>query len=333
MDSATLDVISLTKSLAWWERGEYVFTGLVVLACAGEYVASFTSWFTGGVEERKKRLEKLSTLLLVVALALELLCLFKTNSLTGQLVGSLSDKAAQADEKARTALTNSTTALNSASTAIGKSNDATASASGALTLAKGARKEADSFEQDIVTAKTQAASAESHLTEAMKRAADANAELDRIKTPRSLLDEQELVSSLSAYKDTEYMFLSVFGDEESINLLKQIDDILQHAGWKRAQPSNPNPPAINVPRPNGNITVTDGLINGVEVSVEYTESVEHLQSLLAADIPAYVRAGVALNLSFSSNLSPVPDETYKKKVNVVSGKETFVRISVGKKPT
>ena len=49
------DVLSLAKSLSRWEYAEYVFAGLVTIACAGEYVADFTDWFTGGAEEEAIR--------------------------------------------------------------------------------------------------------------------------------------------------------------------------------------------------------------------------------------------------------------------------------------
>lgn len=90
------DVASLTQSLRRWEWAEYAFAALVTIGCFGEYVANFTDWFTDGSSERTKRLEKRSTLLLVAALALELICLVRTNYLSGSLIGSLSEKSEQA---------------------------------------------------------------------------------------------------------------------------------------------------------------------------------------------------------------------------------------------
>jgi hypothetical protein len=51
--------------------------------------------------------------------------------------------------------------------ANGSANAATGAASNAMSLASGARKEADSFENDIVSAKEQAAKAESDLAGAL----------------------------------------------------------------------------------------------------------------------------------------------------------------------
>lgn len=102
------DVSSLARRLSDWEYAEYVACAFVAVACAGEYIADFTNWLTAGDERRKRRLAKRSTLLLIVSLAAELLCLVQTNSISGQLVGSLSDKATNADTKAQSALNKST---------------------------------------------------------------------------------------------------------------------------------------------------------------------------------------------------------------------------------
>src|ERR1035437_6001349 len=249
------DVSSLAKSLSRWEVAEYIFAGFVTVACAGEYVADFKDWFTGGDKAKKQRLAKASTLLLIAALALELTCLVKTNSLSGQLIGSLDEKAGEADTKANTALgtsataltqsanaiTDSSTALSQAKDALSKAgkaadslgkaedeaNKAQTASSNALTLARGARQEADSFEKDIVSAKKQAAEAESHLAEALKRAADATAELNRLTTPRTIPHTAQVVSPLKTFRGTEYMFIGACGDMECLDLVDSINDLLQ----------------------------------------------------------------------------------------------------------
>ena len=101
MTFAQSDVSSLTTTLSHWEVAEYICAGLVTLACLGEFIAEFTGWFTAGVEERKKGLGKASTLLLIAALALELVCLVRTNQLSNTLVGSLSQVAGEAATKSK----------------------------------------------------------------------------------------------------------------------------------------------------------------------------------------------------------------------------------------
>ena len=83
--------IDLTSVLSRWELGEYFFAGLVTVACLGEYVADFSRLFTGGVPERKERFARGSTLLLIAALALELVCLVRTNQISARVIGSLGE--------------------------------------------------------------------------------------------------------------------------------------------------------------------------------------------------------------------------------------------------
>ena len=61
-----------------WELGEYLSAFIVVIAVCGEFVGEFTDSFTAGDEAKKRRLRKLSTLVLVAALAVELLCLVRS---------------------------------------------------------------------------------------------------------------------------------------------------------------------------------------------------------------------------------------------------------------
>ncbi len=249
-------------------------------------------------------------------------------------------------QKSEAALANANDADNKAKSAValvdlarGDSDAAKQSAGKAQILAHDARKEADSFEKDIMTAKEQAATAESHLAEALKKAADATAELKRLEAPRSLLDDSELVSALAPFKGTEYMFVSVFGDEESINLLKQIDGMLQRAEWKICQPGSscqpkgrPFPPALNIFSHGTTLGVSQGVTTGITISVESTESVPSLQALPAEELPLHVRAALALSSNLSSRLSPPQENGVNKTLDVVSGTDPFVLIAVGKKP-
>ena len=237
------DVTSLSESLSRWEIGEYICAAFVTIACAGEYVADFTNWFTGGIRERKERLAKRSTLLLIVALSLELICLVRTNILSGMLIGSLSEKAEEADRKAKTALTDSATALaqsdaaeKSSRQSLDQSGKATASASSALGIASGARKEADSFEKDIVSAKKQATEAESHLADALRQAADAERAVTTLRgviadRTLTLMQQDRLVADLAPFSGTT-IDVATFGDTAEISGLgRLITDCLTRAGW------------------------------------------------------------------------------------------------------
>jgi len=159
------DVPSLAESLSRWEWGEYISEAFVIVACAGELVAALARKCL--TRAHRDRLERLSTILLVAALSASLMCLIRTNQLSGTVIGSLGEKADEADKKAKAALTDSATALTqsgvaetSSSQAVDESGKAETASSNALKLASEARREADSFEKDIVSAKEKAAKAE-----------------------------------------------------------------------------------------------------------------------------------------------------------------------------
>jgi hypothetical protein len=129
-------------------------------------------------------------------------------------------------------------AENARLSAIAASN----AASGAVKQAQDARRETDSFEQKIAKAERDASAAEAHLGEAMQRAREAIAELERLRTPRSLIDIDALVSKLRPFTGTEYR-LAVFQDDESIQFTKKIEDALHRAGWTR----KPSPYRLGIP--------------------------------------------------------------------------------------
>lgn len=87
------EIASLQASLDWWESAEYWCIGLVALGAIGESLAEFTDWLTKGQDNRKKRLEKCSAVLLIVALILEGVCTERSNKFSGILIGSLNDTA------------------------------------------------------------------------------------------------------------------------------------------------------------------------------------------------------------------------------------------------
>jgi len=353
------DASSLAQSLSRWEYAEYVSCAFVALACAGEGVAEFTDWLTNGVEDRKKKLAKLSTLVLIASLAAELVCLVRTNTLSGQLIGSLSEKAGiadtkaqsakitaeQADEKAKKAIADSSTALSQATDALGKAgkaqeslgkaedeaNKAETTASNALTLARGARQEADSFENDIGSAKKLAAEAESHLAEATKSANILTAKLERLTTPRRLPHSVPVVAPLKTFSGTEYVFIGTCADEECFSLVSDIDELLKLAGWKRIK----GPPMrIGINQIDINydkeFAVDVSVSTGTVISVETPNGHESVKGLPENQLAEHIRAAIALNQVLSSNVSP--SENTGKLVAVNRGTSTAVRIDVGRKP-
>jgi hypothetical protein len=200
-----------------------------------------------------------------------------------------------------------------------------------------AKQIAGGFEIAISTANQRAAEANAKsegfrldIAKANERAADAMLELARIKTPRSLTNIPNLVASLEPFKGTEYMFSFVFQDEDSTKLLRALDDVLQHAKWKRVK-SQGGFPALEFWGKGGD-AVTVGIGTGVVVSVKSQESLATLQSRQINDLPEYIKAAVVLNKSLSSCLSPPQAPSDNKLVEIQPGDSLVVLIGVGKKP-
>jgi hypothetical protein len=334
------DVASLTSTLTCWEYAEYVSGGFVALACAGEYIASFKPWFTGGDKERKERLEKRSTLLLIIALAAELICLVRTNQISGQVIGALDTKAAEAYRKSDTAIANADSALDKAGAASDEADSAKSESGKAKSVAnlaeltaKGARQQADAFEGRIVSATDIATKAESHLAEALRRTAAAETALERVRTPRSLTDIPGLLSAMERFRGTSYTFTNVFADEDSARLMRAIDEILQRAGWNRVIT-----PAIGIPSfdvfgsNNFRFTVLAALTDGVRVSVDIPMDIDVLRATPQEDNPMFINAAVALDIALFASIFP-PEDDFKQPPVVVTtkGPSQIVRISVGKK--
>lgn len=243
----------LASSLHRWELAEYISEGFVIAGCAGELVALIRR-----IPKRcREQIVTWSTVILVLALTIGLKCLMKTNELSGMVIGSLGEKAEQADNKAKAAVVDSSTALSQAKDALNKAGEAQSSlaraeveakgaqmaASNALTLSSGARKEADSFEQDIKSAKEQAASAESHLAEALQKAADANRRLGEEESKRAAIEQRIAARRLTAEQKNELIsVLKPFaptmvslawtgpGGQESADFASDFNDAILGAG-------------------------------------------------------------------------------------------------------
>jgi hypothetical protein len=80
-------IFSVESSLAFWEAVEYAAEAVVIVGAAGEGLGEFTN-FLGAkkCQRRKDRILKISTIILIVGLAVELGSLAQTNKLSGQMV-------------------------------------------------------------------------------------------------------------------------------------------------------------------------------------------------------------------------------------------------------
>lgn len=308
------DVGSLAGKLWWWEHAEYIFAALVTVACLGEYVADFSKrdWIVA----RKDDIAKRSTLLLIAALALELVCLVQTNSLSGQLIGSLDEKAAHADSLAQSAATRSDTALSKSSAAEGKADAASSKADIAEGKAEIATGAASKAETSARSAGQKALAVENQAKSLQRNIAAEEEELTRLNAQRKLTNAEDMAERLRKFHGTSYTFSGVFNNQESILFLLSIDAVLQKAKWNRVPPTPVGTLdlfGLPVFGKNGPLLAeTSG--SGVQIFIELPISFGAYKS--DAELPPHAQAAVELNrLLFSGMYPPEPDAKDKKPVD------------------
>lgn len=248
---------------------------MIVIGVAGEF------WFEGAVSTRTEELESVSSGLLTDA---EL-------------------SSAEATKQAGDAKTSAQFADDAADDAQQKADAADTAASNALNLASGARTEADSFEHEIVSANEKATAAEQHLAEALREATAAQAELNRIRSPRSVSNEPSLVSSLFPFRGTEYT-LETNSDTEAIELTKSLDRVLNNAGWIRKQPTAMAFGLTYFKVFDDNTLVPACIEIGIWVHIQSKVPVETLRSTPWNSLPRPVQAAGTLRGELGSHIAP-----------------------------
>jgi len=214
----------------------------------------------------------------------------------------------------------------------------------AKTLARGARTEAHALTGEIASAKQQAADAVSRLADAEQRLADstqreaaAEAKLSAIKTPRSLIHTDELITALKPFIGTEYI-LNVSQDDESIQFTKVVAKALDAAGWVRKQPT-----AVTLGTPTLGIVLSQDkaaenvpvcVETGIQIHIESTKSRDAINATIPRDLPKTIQAAILLRSSLPSDITP-PEarnvaETLSLDSEKVDGKPML--LCIGRKP-
>jgi hypothetical protein len=263
------DVGSVAHELWWWEHAEYVFAALVAIACFGEYIADFNkrNWIVAHKDDIAKR----STLLLIAALALELVCLVQTNSLSGQLIGSLDEKAVHADSLAQSAITKSETALSKSSVAEGKADTADSKSD----IAQG---KADTAIGTASRAIALSATAREAASDALSRVArvDRYADLIAFKVSWRIVDGKVFHKFIDG-KPTGTAEIWFEPDDEAFNFAGEIAKVLKDAGWTVSGPEPMSTVRKWTPEPP--MSVLDDLrlsatMNGLAIGSKHLPDVE-----------------------------------------------------------
>ncbi len=192
-----------------------------------------------------------------------------------------------------------------------------------------ANAKAESSRLDIAKANEGAAQAQAQVAGAMAEAAKANLDLQRIRTPRSLVNAAALTESLRTFNGTEYVVIGCFQDQDSVNLLVQLDKALEDAGWKRGKLPQGSAADIqlNIAK---DFAVPITTRSGVYVGAQSTETIDTLKETPAALLPEYIRAAMALKGGLASGIDP-PEGDFGP-LPVDPGNSTSVFILIGKKP-
>jgi hypothetical protein len=94
------DLNALMVSLSFWELAGYISFSAVTIGVAGEFIHDFVPWLRRKSAWWDTWGSKVSGLVLIVALAAELITQVMTNSRSGQVIAFLRDQAAETRERA-----------------------------------------------------------------------------------------------------------------------------------------------------------------------------------------------------------------------------------------
>lgn len=228
--SRPLDFVRLSP-LGRWEVAEYFGEIVVISGVLAEYVGEFHIFQKKNEEEKRRKVTRLASLVLLFGLAIELTGLVRTSQLSGTIISALNTEAGNAHR--------------SAENAADAASRANSSAQQAEQHAIKADEKADRFRLQIAQANARA-------SEADARAAQARVDLARFRAPRTLTLEQRkrIIAKCKMFSGTPFD-LALDPDPESIHLLGVIEDLLISCGWiEQALPKN-GPFGFAIPTPKG----------------------------------------------------------------------------------
>jgi hypothetical protein len=216
------EVSDLSNALSWWERGEYFFSFVVAAACFGEYVADFRpQWYRTGDAERdetrKESISKHSTLVLVAALVFELLCVARSNTLAGKVIGSINDLATNAAGQA-------TSAIDKSKRANDLAQSATDTAGPAKTAANEARSEAEAAALKAEAVSKKADQISAGLSETQYAFS--------MRNLQTLSERDRMVERLKQFRGKTVIVRSYrfMGDADGFRVCKMVIDLAHSAG-------------------------------------------------------------------------------------------------------
>ncbi|QNI31758.1 hypothetical protein H7849_22365 [Alloacidobacterium dinghuense] len=290
-----------------------------------------TSWFVP--------IAAIGLLIIVAGIVVETYAESKVSDNDALLRAHESDKITAAEGEAAAAVKQAGSAATSAKTAHDESDAAKTSSDDALKIAGGARREADTFERDIKSAKessadanNKAAEAESHLASAYQAAAIAQAEVNRLKSPRSLVNIDKIIAALRDFKGTEYA-LGTSSDVEQIELTKELAAVLDKAGWVRKQPQQVPLNSLFIPLSAQG--PADAIPPCIAIGIAAEAHVKNPSAEIGKTFetaPKELKAVLAFQAALWPNISPADPKNIEPLNLDPKAGEAPITICVGKKP-
>ena len=266
----------------------------------------------------KRQAARLSTLLLITALAGELICLVKTNRISGQLLGSLNVLANDAFSKASVAKDTSDIAKGQSADAAaqaksakliseesGKKSDAAAlSASSAVNLAKNVRSVAKSLQQDLALTSGQIKELRVETFRLQHELQSENfvvAELSNDVSARKV-DPFLLKRELGRFSGKSVLVEWTYDLPEIVGLANQIATGLSFAGWLSPPYVPPNYLVTATPLKSLPVSAGDIFRQGVWIlDSEVHKSTSGSKPAFPADALAEILTSEGLEVSLAGN--------------------------------
>lgn len=260
MFSAIRDVLS--SSLLFWEVAGYICTGIVILGCAGEYIAEFTR--LPKTDDRKHRISKLSLIILTFGIAGELLTAIRSSQISGQVIADLQ--------------TSVKTAKQSASDAADAAERARRAADGAEGKAEAVGKEADAAAIKVAAISKQSEVAQENLNLLRENSMRRSVSFPFDKFTAHLKSKSEL--------RTHVEILYKPNDAEAFEFAERLFIAFGQAGWTDTSFPSPIPenllgPAIGVFK-EPSVIVSEG-VTVMARSINETGTVPENTPLLVLD--------------------------------------------------
>lgn len=225
------------------------------------------------------------------------------------------------------------TARTDAGTAKDKSESAKTEADAANKTAGEAQITAGAADLTAGKAQSKAASALNGAKDAQQQLEGVKAELNRIKSPRSLSEPKELSDELEKFPGTKYTFSGVFNDEESVQFLRNVNFALANAGWVRVKlPITERQTHISLLEGTDDFDVPLVISTGILVSVDSPVSPKSINDAPTRLRMPIIRAAGQLQVLLDALIIPIAKGNAGDSVLVLSGTSDMIRITVGKKP-